>query len=273
MTTLKMNQVVVPDGQQWTKDSIAAYGRLTRSIKENGLLVPIIVQEQEDGRFLLVDGAARLKAIKDLGFNADFEIPTTVIRGDEKDAIITGHAVNAVREQISSRSEYNAFVKLINKGFIPGGAAQALGKTKSWGSKMNDIRKLPDDVKAKVESGEIAVRNAIFAARFVNNPLVSGLMNTKLKDPKVSLASLKQIAGPVFGGEQSKGSNLPTALTDKSWIKFKKGASSIDAQLHLEVDDNNTVTLSKLVDSIVHAAKDLTVSTVIDSTSLSQTGS
>ncbi|BAT71605.1 chromosome partitioning protein, ParB family [Thermosulfidibacter takaii ABI70S6] len=59
--------------REFSEEDIAS---LAESLKEHGLLQPILVAEKEDGRFLLIAGERRLRAAKKLGW---FTIPAIVV--------------------------------------------------------------------------------------------------------------------------------------------------------------------------------------------------
>ena len=60
-----------------------ALEELSESIKENGLLQPILVREYADGRYQIIAGERRFRACKLAGLS---EIPAIVLDKDDRDA-------------------------------------------------------------------------------------------------------------------------------------------------------------------------------------------
>lgn len=84
MDSLKMLKIgqVTPDDKQPRKHfSGEALSTLTKSIKKYGIKNPLLVEETETGKFLIVDGERRYRAAVDLGIK---EVPV-IIEGKKND--------------------------------------------------------------------------------------------------------------------------------------------------------------------------------------------
>ena len=83
---------------------------LTRSVRENGVVQPIAVSQQENGGFTVVAGYRRYRAAKAAGLS---EIPIHVVNSDHAEEIAL--IENTVRADMSPAEESDAAMRLIKK--------------------------------------------------------------------------------------------------------------------------------------------------------------
>ena len=84
---------------------------LAESIKENGLIQPIVVSEIEEGIYQLIAGERRFEACKMIGMK---EIPVYIKKVDEKEKLVLAVIENIHRENLSPIEEAKAFQQLID---------------------------------------------------------------------------------------------------------------------------------------------------------------
>ncbi|MFA9271924.1 MAG: ParB/RepB/Spo0J family partition protein [Baekduiaceae bacterium] len=98
---------------------------LAGSIQLQGILVPLVVREIEDG-YELVAGFHRIAAARSLGLT---EVPVVIRTADSEDA---DRAVeNIARKQLNPYEEAKAVSAMLARGFSEEGTAQALGWPKA----------------------------------------------------------------------------------------------------------------------------------------------
>lgn len=123
---------------------------LAKSIKENGVLQPVIVRRNEIGDFTLIAGERRYRAAK----MADLiTIPAIVREENDTDVLIIQLLENDQREKVSPFEEADAIFELVkHKKLKKSDVAKSLGRDLSWVSmrlKLIEsselIRKLSDD--------------------------------------------------------------------------------------------------------------------------------
>jgi len=93
---------------------------LVASIKESGILHPILVKQQVDGTFDVIDGSRRLAAAKKLKLT---EVPTLEVDGDG----MTSIAMNVSVQALSCFDKYDAYRRLIAEGVTDAQIKKALG--------------------------------------------------------------------------------------------------------------------------------------------------
>lgn len=126
---------------------------LMKSIKENGLLQPIIVRPFGE-YFEVIAGNRRLECCKRLRWAT---IPCFVKDVDDKTAFELSLTENVQRKTLNPIEEAEAFKQYVN-GYGWGGItdlAHKIGKSVEYVSHRLKLLELPEDVQAKIAAGQI----------------------------------------------------------------------------------------------------------------------
>ncbi|MDD4957330.1 MAG: ParB/RepB/Spo0J family partition protein [Candidatus Omnitrophica bacterium] len=135
-----------------------ALGELINSIREKGVIQPILVRQKESG-YELVAGERRLRAAQALGVE---EIPA-IIRTDIDDAnsLEISLIENIQREELNPVEEARAYQELINKfAYTLEKVGQMMGKDKSTISNSLRILALGDKILGLIEDGKLSQGHA-----------------------------------------------------------------------------------------------------------------
>lgn len=117
---------------------------LAESIKENGILQPLVVVEIEDGTYELVAGERRLRAAKKIGQE---QVPVIVKRATDKEKAIYSIIENIQRSDLNCVEEALAYYKLMNEyKLTQEEVAKKLGKERSSIANFLRILNLPRPV-------------------------------------------------------------------------------------------------------------------------------
>ena len=138
----------------------ARHRRLVSSLLESGQRTAVVVTEaSEPGRYVLIDGYARVQALLELGRD---EVEVVVLSMSELEALLflrnlqTGHPRSALEEG------WWLLELLERHGKSQREVSQLLERTVSWVSRrVALVRVLPESVQAAVRSGEIAPQGAM----------------------------------------------------------------------------------------------------------------
>ena len=137
--------------------SIEKLNELANSIKENGLIQPIIVRKSSIIGYELLAGERRFRAAKIAGLT---EIPALVksLSDDEmmKQAIIE----NLQREDLNPIEEAESYQNLIYKGLTHDEIAQIMGKSRPYITNLVRLLQLTDFVLKAVKEGHISQAHA-----------------------------------------------------------------------------------------------------------------
>jgi ParB/RepB/Spo0J family partition protein len=149
---------------EYDEDKIQEIGL---SIMENGQKTPVIIR-QEEGTIMLVAGSYRMKGIRWVNKfkNAGIKLVKCVAEEKVKDAdgrLREPTEDERVLEQLAenvhtpySQMEYaKLFEKLIKSGHSVGEISKSVGKTEQWVRDCLKLINLDEDLKGKVERGEI----------------------------------------------------------------------------------------------------------------------
>lgn len=130
---------------------------LSNSIKNNGLLQPIVVKKSING-YYIVSGERRYRAFQILGKK---EIPSIVREMADKDMMIFGILENLQREDLSPLEEATSYKNLIDTmNYTQEELAEQLGKSRPYVANSLRLLKLPVEIKDKLEENIISVGHA-----------------------------------------------------------------------------------------------------------------
>jgi ParB family chromosome partitioning protein len=114
---------------------------LSESIKENGIIQPLIVAELENGQFELVAGERRLRAAKKAGLE---QVPVVVKKATEREKMIMSIIENVQRSDLNCVEEALAYYQLMNEyKLTQEDVAKKLGKERSSVANFLRILNLP----------------------------------------------------------------------------------------------------------------------------------
>ena len=130
---------------------------LISSIKEKGVLQPILVRGKEGG-YEVIAGERRLRAAKALGME---EIPVIIRDVSDVDALEVSLIENIQREELNPIEEAKAYQRLIDEfGFSQEEVAKAVGKERPTVSNTIRLLGLPKRVQEMVSQSELTMGHA-----------------------------------------------------------------------------------------------------------------
>ncbi|MFA6237203.1 MAG: ParB/RepB/Spo0J family partition protein [Bacteriovorax sp.] len=114
---------------------------LSESIRENGIIQPLIVAELEHGHYELVAGERRLRAAKKIGLE---QVPVVVKRATDREKMIMSIIENVQRADLNCVEEALAYYQLMNEyKMTQEEVAKKLGKERSTVANYLRILNLP----------------------------------------------------------------------------------------------------------------------------------
>lgn len=133
---------------------------LASSIRENGLLQPIVVRPApgRPGRYELVAGERRWRAVGRLGWS---EIPAIERAVDDRTLLVLALVENLQRSQLSALEEALAFRQLIDDfDLTQKEVAEAVGRDRSTVANTLRLLQLPEGVRRMLDSGALSAGHA-----------------------------------------------------------------------------------------------------------------
>jgi ParB family chromosome partitioning protein len=138
-------QLIRPNPNQPRKEfNDDALKELTASIKEKGIIQPILVEPEEDGKYLIVAGERRYRAATAAGLN---EVPVVVRKFSEVETLEIALIENIQRQDLTPVEEAQAFKHLMDTyGYSQDEVAKKVSKSRSAVANALRILKLPLDM-------------------------------------------------------------------------------------------------------------------------------
>ena len=132
----------------------ASLNVLTESIREVGVLQPVLVRPSTDGRYELIAGERRCRAARQAGLD---RIPAVVRTAEDAETLEQALLENLHREDLNAIEEAAACQQLIEEfGFTQETVAKRLGRSRSAVANSVRLLQLPDEVKAMVVAGSLS---------------------------------------------------------------------------------------------------------------------
>ena len=131
---------------------------LAQSIREVGMLLPLIVRPVSEGRYELIAGERRLRAAKLAGLS---EVPVIVRSASAQDSLEIALIENVQREDITAVERAHAFRQLADKfGLSQELIAQKVGKSRAAVANTLRILKLPEEMQLAISDGSVTEGHA-----------------------------------------------------------------------------------------------------------------
>jgi ParB family chromosome partitioning protein len=131
---------------------------LASSIKQQGLLQPIVVRPRTAGGYELIAGERRWRAAREAGVET---LPALVREADDRDTLLLALVENVAREQLSPVEEARAYASLVDEFELSlGEVAERVGRSKPAVSNRLRLLELPEEVLWMVARGELTEGHA-----------------------------------------------------------------------------------------------------------------
>ncbi|MCT4655627.1 MAG: ParB/RepB/Spo0J family partition protein [Cohaesibacter sp.] len=133
---------------------------LTRSVKEKGIMQPILVREVKDetDAYEIIAGERRWRAAQGAGLH---EVPVLIHDVDDKEALELAIIENVQRADLNALEEALGYDQLIQQfDYTQAELAEVIGKSRSHVANTLRLLKLPDSIKDYLKQGELTAGHA-----------------------------------------------------------------------------------------------------------------
>ena len=130
---------------------------LAQSIKENGVIQPIIVRQSPVIGYEILAGERRYRASLLAGLRS---IPAVVKQLSDQEMMIQSIIENLQRENLNPIEEARAYESLVEKGFTHAEIADKMGKSRPYISNSIRLLSLPEQILSEVENGKLSQAHA-----------------------------------------------------------------------------------------------------------------
>jgi ParB family chromosome partitioning protein len=131
---------------------------LARSIREKGLLQPLVVRQRGDGEYEIVAGERRWRAAQRAGIH---EVPVIIRELSDGEALEIALIENIQRSDLNAIEEARGYAQLMEQfGYTQNQLAESVGKSRSHISNTLRLLSLPETVRQHIESGTLTAGHA-----------------------------------------------------------------------------------------------------------------
>lgn len=185
---LSLDQIITDPEQPrkfFDPDSLA---ELSLSIQQKGVLQPVLIRRDQEGKIYLVAGERRLRAAKLAGLE---KIPAIITKGNPLEIAIIE---NLQRDNLKPIEEAEALGRMIEQyNYTQEQLALVIGKAQSTISETISLNKLPDNIKNEARSnGKYARRTLVEIAKKETPEEMIYLFNL-VKEDNLTSGQLREI--------------------------------------------------------------------------------
>ena len=162
---------------------------LTSSIKERGVVQPIIVRKSKNhsGKYEIIAGERRWLASQNAGLN---EIPSIIIEADDLKSLEFAIVENVQRHDLNPIEEANGYKKLMDDfGYDQDKVAKFIGKSRAHIANCLRLLSLPENVIQLVETNKLSQGHAKILVGLENSFVIA----KKIIDKKLSVRQTENL--------------------------------------------------------------------------------
>ena len=131
---------------------------LASSIRQHGIVQPVVVRPVADGKFEIIAGERRWRAAQLAGLN---EIPVLIREVDDRTALELAIVENVQRADLNALEEALGYEQLIAEhGYTQNDLGEIIGKSRSHVANSLRLLKLPDLVRDMITAGSLSAGHA-----------------------------------------------------------------------------------------------------------------
>ena len=189
--TLAVNDIIPNKEQPRKTFDEAALQELADSIKQHGVLQPLLVRPLTTGGYQLVAGERRWRASRLAELK---EVPVIIKELSDTEAMEIAIIENLQREDLNPIEEAEGLQALIDKcGFTQEEVATSVGKSRPAITNALRLLKLPEEVRQMTKDGGISAGHARALLAFDNEPMILECAK-QIVDKKLTVRDVEKMA-------------------------------------------------------------------------------
>lgn len=183
--------------KNFDKDALSA---LTESIKKHGVITPLVVTPDSDGRYMIIAGERRYRAAKEAGL---ISVPVFVRECSEIEVDELSLIENIQRENLNPIEEAIAIKKLMNDyGYTQERVAERIGRARPTVANLMRLIDLSEPVKRLVADGRLSAGHARCLA-VITSPALQLELAEKGSDDKMSVREFEKLVKATLSPKKS----------------------------------------------------------------------
>ena len=189
--TLAVNDIIPNKEQPRKTFDEAALQELADSIKQHGVLQPLLVRPLTTGGYQLVAGERRWRASRLAELK---EVPVIIKELSDTEAMEIAIIENLQREDLNPIEEAEGLQALIDKcGFTQEEVATSIGKSRPAITNALRLLRLPEEVRQMTKDGDISAGHARALLAFDNEPMMLECAK-QIVDKKLTVRDVEKMA-------------------------------------------------------------------------------
>lgn len=190
-STLNINEIIPNKEQPRKTFDRTALEELADSIRQHGVLQPLLVRPLPNGAYQLVAGERRWRASRLAELK---EVPVIIKELTDTEAMEIAIIENLQREDLNPIEEAEGLQTLIDKcGFTQEEVATSVGKSRPAITNALRLLKLPEDVREMTKKGEISAGHARALLSFDSQALMQEVA-AKIVSDKLTVRDVEKLA-------------------------------------------------------------------------------
>ena len=166
VSTLRVAEIEPNRDQPRKTFDDSAIAALADSIREHGMLQPILVRPLENGSYQIVAGERRWRAARMLGLE---EVPVTIRAMTDQETMQIALIENLQRENLNPIEEALGYQELMDQfGMTQEGISKIVGRSRSAVANSLRLLQLPEPIQQYLQEGSITVGHAKALAGFTD---------------------------------------------------------------------------------------------------------
>ncbi len=189
--TLPISEITPNKDQPRKTFDEAALDELAESIKQHGVLQPLLVRPLPNGGYQLVAGERRWRASRRAGLR---EVPVVVKELTDTETMEIAIIENLQREDLNPIEEAEGLQALIDKcGFTQEEVASSVGKSRPAIANSLRLLRLPEEVRELTRDGKISAGHARALISLDNDALIIEAAENVIKN-KLTVRDVERLA-------------------------------------------------------------------------------
>ena len=192
---------------------------LSNSIRERGIIQPLIVRKSEDkeNKYELIAGERRLQASQNAGLH---EVPVVILKADNLKSLEFAIVENVQRKDLNPIEEAEGYQRLINEfNYDQEKVAKFIGKSRAHISNCLRLLSLPKKIIKYLEDEKISQGHAKILVGLENSELIAD----KIISKKLSVRQTEALARLTRNRKIQKTKKDPNILDTENQLSSKIG--------------------------------------------------
>lgn len=211
-STLNINEIIPNKEQPRKTFDRTALEELADSIRQHGVLQPLLVRPLPNGAYQLVAGERRWRASRLAELK---EVPVIIKELTDTEAMEIAIIENLQREDLNPIEEAEGLQTLIDKcGFTQEEVATSVGKSRPAITNALRLLKLPEDVREMTKKGDISAGHARALLSFDSQALMQEVA-AKIVSDKLTVRDVEKLAKHPKTAETKKAPRRRDSIYDE----------------------------------------------------------